>query len=275
MPIYVPATTAASALCTPPSCTLSIRFAHHFPPSPSSTLAPPFRFCPWMLAISRTTMIPAPLVCVASDISSPPLDLPISRSKRPVLLFDVMGTIVRDPFYEDVPAFFGISMKELLAIKHPTAWVDFEKGVISEDQLINHFFSDRRKFDFYGLKNCMASGYAYLEGVEALLERLKSNGYQMHAFTNYPSWYQMIEEKLKLSKYLTWTFVSCHTGKRKPDPEAFIEVAKHLEISPSELIFIDDQKRNVEAARQIGMNSLAFEGAKQLEKDLITLGIVL
>lgn len=25
----------------------------------------------------------------------------------PVLLFDVMGTIIRDPFYEDIPAYFG------------------------------------------------------------------------------------------------------------------------------------------------------------------------
>eukprot|EP00250_Pteridium_aquilinum_P009010 c18381_g1_i1 orf=906-1427(-) len=27
--------------------------------------------------------------------------------RSPVLLFDVMGTIVRDPFYQDIPAFFG------------------------------------------------------------------------------------------------------------------------------------------------------------------------
>lgn len=31
----------------------------------------------------------------------------IRKRKLPVLLFDVMDTIVRDPFYHDVPAFFG------------------------------------------------------------------------------------------------------------------------------------------------------------------------
>jgi hypothetical protein len=25
----------------------------------------------------------------------------------PVLLLDVMGTVIRDPFYEDIPAYFG------------------------------------------------------------------------------------------------------------------------------------------------------------------------
>lgn len=29
------------------------------------------------------------------------------RRKLPILLFDIMDTIVRDPFYHDVPAFFG------------------------------------------------------------------------------------------------------------------------------------------------------------------------
>ncbi|KAG1331321.1 putative Haloacid dehalogenase-like hydrolase superfamily protein isoform 2 [Cocos nucifera] len=52
--------------------------------------------------------------------------------KLPVLLFDIMDTIVRDPFYHDVPSFFRMSMKELLETKHPTAWAEFEKGLIDE-----------------------------------------------------------------------------------------------------------------------------------------------
>eukprot|EP00268_Persea_americana_P025646 TRINITY_DN24982_c0_g1_i3.p1 TRINITY_DN24982_c0_g1~~TRINITY_DN24982_c0_g1_i3.p1 ORF type:complete len:104 (+),score=28.59 TRINITY_DN24982_c0_g1_i3:34-312(+) len=77
-----------------------------------------------------------------------PLPKPISKSARmamksfspsisenrklPILLFDVMDTLVRDPFYQDVPAFFGMPMKELLETKHPTAWIEFEKGLINE-----------------------------------------------------------------------------------------------------------------------------------------------
>lgn len=35
----------------------------------------------------------------------------------------------------------------------------------------------------------MRQGYSYIEGVEVLLEDLKKNGFEMHAFTNYPVWY--------------------------------------------------------------------------------------
>ena len=31
----------------------------------------------------------------------------MGKPVTPVLLLDVMGTLVRDPFYEDIPAFFG------------------------------------------------------------------------------------------------------------------------------------------------------------------------
>ena len=36
-------------------------------------------------------------------------------------------TVVKDPFYEKVPEFFNMSLKELYSVKHPTAWVEFEK----------------------------------------------------------------------------------------------------------------------------------------------------
>ena len=57
---------------------------------------------------------------------------------------------------------------------------------------------------------CMqADCYRYLDGMEALLQRLSAGGATMHAFSNYPSWWRMIEGKLELSRYLEWTFVSC------------------------------------------------------------------
>ncbi|KAL3369626.1 hypothetical protein AABB24_010130 [Solanum stoloniferum] len=102
-----------------------------------------------------------------------------------------------------------MSMKELLESKHPTSWIEFEKGLISEEELTRKFFKDGRSFDMEGLKNCMRRGYSYLEGIEGLLKSLKENGYEIHAFTNYPIWYQMIEDELKLSNYLSWTFCSC------------------------------------------------------------------
>ena len=40
-------------------------------------------------------------------------------------------------------------------MKHPTAWVDFEKGDISEDVLVSRFFKDGRSFDSEGIGHMM------------------------------------------------------------------------------------------------------------------------
>lgn len=190
-----------------------------------------------------------------------------------MLLFDIMDTIVRDPFYEDVPAFFGMSMKELMECKHPNAWNEFEKGLISEDDLARKFFKDGRHFDLEGLKTCMKEGYSFINGMEELLQDLKQNNYEMHAFTNYPSWYEMIDEKLKLSNYLSWTFCSCKIGKQKPDPHFYNEVIRYLEIEPKSCVFIDDRKKNVDGAVNAGMIGLHFRDAEVLRQDLSRLGV--
>ncbi|XP_042034560.1 flavin mononucleotide hydrolase 1, chloroplatic-like [Salvia splendens] len=198
-----------------------------------------------------------------------------STRRLPVLLFDIMDTIVRDPFYHHIPAFFGMSMEELLECKHPTAWVEFEKGLINEVELAQKFFKDGRPFDLEGLKSCMRRAYAYIEGVEELLIDLKNNGYEMHTSTNYPIWYEIIEEKLKLSSYLSWTFCSCTMGKRKPDPDFYMDMLKHLKVEPTSCIFIDDRMKNVEAALHAGFNGIHFKTADSLRKDLSDLGVIL
>ncbi|XP_059317504.1 flavin mononucleotide hydrolase 1, chloroplatic isoform X2 [Lycium ferocissimum] len=187
-----------------------------------------------------------------------------------ILLFVTLFTMMSLPFSDFL---FRMPMKELLECKHPTAWIEFEKGLISEDELSRKFFMDGRSFDIQGLKNCMRRGYSYLEGVEGLLHSLKENGYEIHAFTNYPIWFQMIEDELKLSNYLSWTFCSCVFGKRKPDPDFYLEVVKHLNVEASNCIFVDDRMKNVEAAIELGLKGLQFKNADLLRKDLSLLGV--
>lgn len=60
-----------------------------------------------------------------------------------------------DPFFNDMPAFFNMSFKELLASKHPSTWIEFECGHITEDELAAKFFADGRAFDGPALRRMM------------------------------------------------------------------------------------------------------------------------
>lgn len=38
---------------------------------------------------------------------------PITGGSRPILLFDIMDTVVKDPFFERMPAFFDLTFEEV------------------------------------------------------------------------------------------------------------------------------------------------------------------
>ena len=175
---------------------------------------------------------------------------------RPILLLDVMGTLVTEPYERDVPRFFGMTLDELFEVKHPTAWIEFEHGRIDEDEYCSRFFRDGRSLDKTAFKEMMRGSYEWMDGVEELLAELADKGYEMHALSNYSCWYQLIEDKLRLSRYVKWTFVSCHTGLRKPDPESYLHAARTLSVSPTSCIFVDDRKKNVTAAVDAGMQGI-------------------
>lgn len=190
-----------------------------------------------------------------------------------MLLLDVMDTLVQDPFYDLMPAFFGLSLDQLLAQKDPRAWVDFEFGAIDEATFFERFFSDRRLIDGAGLKSVARAGYRMIDGIEELLGQLHERGVEMHALSNYPTWYHEIEAVTGLSRFLKWSFVSCDMGLRKPDPQIYRVALERLGQPASACIFVDDRARNVIAAEAEGMHGILFDGAADLTARLRAFGI--
>jgi FMN hydrolase / 5-amino-6-(5-phospho-D-ribitylamino)uracil phosphatase len=190
-----------------------------------------------------------------------------------VLLLDVLGTLVYEPFFVEVPAFLGLSLEELLAAKHPTAWAEFERGAIDEAELERRFFRDGRPYDHAGMRACMERSYRFLPGMEELLSDLRAAGVEMHALSNYPPWYLLIERRLGLSRFLEWSFVSCLTGHRKPEPGAYRAALDRLARDPGSVVFVDDREENCAAARHLGIDALRFEGAGELRAALAARGL--
>jgi HAD superfamily hydrolase (TIGR01509 family) len=187
---------------------------------------------------------------------------------KPILLWDVMGTLVHDPFYEEMPEFFDLPFQDLVQTLQPGAWVDFELGNRTEREFLSDFFSDGRTFDHDAFLRTVRNAYRWLPGMEALLADLRAAGHRMHTFSNYPVWYRMIEDRLRVSRFLDWTFVSCLIRLRKPDPAAYVHVLQELGAPPEQCIFIDDRTSNCEAAAAAGIRAIRFEGADALRSAL-------
>lgn len=183
-----------------------------------------------------------------------------------------MDTLVRDPFRDVMPSFFGMTLAEMMRLKHPNAWGRFERGELAEDEFLTTFFADGRSFDHAGFGRAIREAYSWLPGMQGLLGRLAEQGVSMHVLSNYPVWYRWIEERLQLSRYVRWSFVSCQLGLRKPEPGIFLHAARSLGVAPAECLFIDDRAANCEGARATGMQALHFQGdAAAVERQILVL----
>lgn len=192
----------------------------------------------------------------------------------PVVLFDVMSTLVNDPIFSAGPTALGLSIETLFEALDPQIWFAFERGELDESTYFERWFRDGRAVDTDAFMAQMLGGYHWLPGIEPLLAELKEAGVVMHVLSNYPVWHTRIEAKLGLSRYLPWTFLSCQMGLRKPDPQIFKRCAQAVGRPPHECLFIDDQPRNTTAAEGVGMQSITFEGAAKLRADLRQLGLI-
>lgn len=196
--------------------------------------------------------------------------MPKSRADdRPTLLLDVMDTLVVDPAYDVVLSFFEMQRTDFFALKSKTAYDAFERGAIDEEAFRRSYFIDGRDFDLDALKARLCEGYRWVHGIPALLDDLKAAGYPMFALSNYSVWSELIEDKLELSRWVDWRFVSHKTGHRKPEARAYLNAAQSLAVSPQQCLFVDDRDKNVEGARAVGMRAVRFHNAAQLRAELL------
>lgn len=80
-------------------------------------------------------------------------------------------------------------------------------------------------------------------------------------------------EKFGLRNYFSVFFSSCYLGVSKPDPQIYRLALDLSQQPPQECVFIDDRSLNLECARRLGIHTIQFLNAGQLESDLRALGV--
>lgn len=98
---------------------------------------------------------------------------------------------------------------------------------------------------------------------EWLIDISKSYHTAMLSNTNELHWRRMKDE-MGLGDVMTDYFLSHKLGLVKPDKEIFEEVASLLKVAPADIVFFDDNQKNVEAAIASGMQAIQVQGAEQL-----------
>ena len=168
-----------------------------------------------------------------------------------VVAFDVMDTLLTDPFRAALEAATGLTLVELMARRDPAVYPAFERGELTEAQYWAHHAALGVEVDPAAFHAVRRAGTRWLPGMAALLVDLEGQVRRVGA-SNYPVW---IEELIAgpLDGRLDEVVASHHLGARKPDHAFYERLLARLGRAAGEVAFVDDREVNVLAARELGL----------------------
>ena len=196
-----------------------------------------------------------------------------------VLLFDVGGVLVELRGVEIILGWLG---NRLTAEQLWHRWLhsvpvrQFETGRIDATEFATRVIAE---FDLaVGPQEFIDSFVSWPTGLYPgtleLLARIPRR-YQRALLSNSNAlhWPRVLHE-MKLGPAIEHHFVSHLMGRIKPDPEAFEHVLEALGCRPNEVLFLDDNGLNIEAARRLGLHARQVRGLDETRQALVDLGVI-
>jgi len=101
-----------------------------------------------------------------------------------------------------------------------------------------------------------------------LIKNLKKN-YKVYLLTNIFDTSAKHKSHVYISSFFHKAFRSYELKLKKPDKKIFLHVLKEINSKPEESLFIDDQEKNVLAAKKIGLKGIVYKDINQLKSELI------
>jgi putative hydrolase of the HAD superfamily len=77
-----------------------------------------------------------------------------------------------------------------------------------------------------------------------------------------------------LRNYFKLALSSCYLGLRKPDAAIYERALDILGRPAKRVLFIDDRTENVNAAMQVGLKAIRFDGSADLRHELTRMGVL-
>ena len=112
------------------------------------------------------------------------------------------------------------------------------------------------------------SGFVIRPWMIDLVRQLHDQGYVTGILSDQTDWLDTLNERDHFVDAFDHVYNSYYRGKGKQDPSSFNDVATELGMSPSEILFVDDDAGNVARARETGVQALQYVDRESFILDL-------
>ena len=114
-----------------------------------------------------------------------------------------------------------------------------------------------------------------IQGTVDLLAELRACAIPLYALSNWSA--ETFPIAIKRFEFLLWfqgILLSGEAQLLKPDPRLFQLFFERFAIDPTDAIYIDDSRPNVETATALGMHGILFTDPAALRTELVTTGLI-
>lgn len=172
----------------------------------------------------------------------------------------------------------NISSEEFLKRKKETIniFLDAMRGKYIEDEYIETLIENANwNVNKEVIKKCIRQNLdTKVDGTIKIIDTLKEKYNLILLSDHIKEWVDYIlstNQELEVFKH---QYFSYEYGLLKDDEGTFKYILEKEKIIPSETIFIDDSKDNIEMANREGIQGIVFQNAKQLEYELKKMKII-
>jgi putative hydrolase of the HAD superfamily len=184
------------------------------------------------------------------------------------IIFDLGGIFLNIDFSKTEKAFadLGVQFNDFYSQHHASELFELlETGKISPEEFHDSFVEETGlHLSYEELKNAWT---ALL--VDFPIERLQwlqeiGKRYKIFLFSNtnkihYDVFTEMFHEQTgfkDFNRLFVKTYYSHEMGLRKPYPESYLYILNEQQLRPEETLFIDDTLKNIEGAKQVGLQTI-------------------
>jgi putative hydrolase of the HAD superfamily len=156
-------------------------------------------------------------------------------------------------------------------------WADFDRGTLEPAVLVQRIAARTGlpAADVRWIVDAVPHELRPMPQTVALLRRLRERDASLFFVSNMPAAYaDHLEARHEFVRWFRDGVFSARVAMLKPEPAIFALAAQRFGVPPGELLFLDDQLPNVEAARGAGWRALQFVDAERCERELRALGLI-
>ncbi len=162
------------------------------------------------------------------------------------------------------------------ATVYDPAWNEFDRGIYEEEEIYQAFIKNDPE-----IEDWIRSTFADVNGLVTKrdfaipwIEDLKSKGYKVYYLSNFSEKADReCSDAIDFIPHMDGGFLSYKVKLIKPDHKFYELLLSTYNLVAEECVFIDDVQKNIDAAREAGINAIQYKDYEQVKEDLKALGV--